>query len=243
VSNIHSISFRIALVVVLAIGALGVTGLFAYTNLRSALFEQKGFELHHEVETVMNIIGGFRERAVKGEMTEEAAKAAAIAAVRPVRFGEDKNYFLILEPQGVAVLFPGKPELEGKNVIDLKDPAGRFIVKELIEKATAGGGLTTYEWLKPGDQAASVKLSYSMLVPGWNWTVGTGFHVHDIEASLARSSQAMIVNTLTALLVIGAVALFVTRSISKPLGSLTLSMDQLRSGDLDIEINGATKSA
>jgi methyl-accepting chemotaxis protein len=239
--NIRSMSFRVALVVVLAFGAIGATGLFAYINLRNALFEQKGFELHHEVETVMNIIGGFRERAVKGELTEEAAKAAAIAAVRPVRFGEDQNYFFIYEPQGVNVLLPGKPELEGKNLIDLKDPNGRFIVKELIAKATAGGGLTSYEWLKPGDQAASVKLAYSMLVPGWNWTVGTGFHVPDIEASLAHSSHVMIVNTLIALLIIGTVASVVTRSISKPLARLTFSMDQLRSGDLDVEINGATR--
>jgi methyl-accepting chemotaxis protein len=189
----------------------------------------------------MNIIGGFRERAVKGELTEEAAKAAAIAAVRPVRFGEDRNYFFIYEPQGVNVLNSGKPELEGKNLIDLKDSAGLFIVKEVIEKAAAGGGLTSYQWLKPGDQAESVKLAYSMLAPGWNWTVGTGFHAPDIEASLAHSLHAMILSTSIALLLISAVAAVVTRSISKPLAQLTFSMDRLRSGDLDVDINGATR--
>ena len=97
----------------------------------------------------------------------------------------------------------------------------------------------SYLWVKPGAKEPSEKLSYSMLVPGWNWVLGTGFHVTDIEATLADNSRLLLLVTLTALLLIGVAAFFVTRSIGKPLAGLTRSMDRLRAGDLDAEIEGA----
>ncbi len=237
--NFHSMSFRIALVVMLAIVAIGGVGAFAYVDLRGALYDQKRVELRHQVETAVGVIDGFRARAAKGEMTEQEAKAAAVAAIRSVRFGEAHNYFFIYQPDGVNILFPDKPQLEGASLIDMKDPAGFPVIRSLIEAARAGSGPVSYLWVKPGDSAPSEKMSYAAPVPEWGWVVGTGFHVPEIEAALAHNLTVMVSATLAALLAIGAVALLVTRGVSRSLAALTHSMDRLRGGDLDADIDGA----
>ncbi len=239
--NFHAISFRVAAVVVLAVVAVSGVGILGYLDLSTSLREQKAQELHHQVETAATIVEGFRARAAKGEMSEAEAQAAAKAALRPVRFGADGNYFFVYDMQGNNILLPGKPELEGKSLIDMKDKSGRFIVRELIALARAGGGLYVYDWVKPGDTEASVKLSYAQGISGWNWMLGTGFHVPDMDAALAASSRSLIGATLLALGALAAAAWAVTRSIARPLSRLTGSMDRLVGGDLDAEVAGAAR--
>ncbi len=241
-SRIRSISAKIALVVVLAAAAVTAVGWSAYRTLGSALYAQKEAELRHEVETVTMIIEGYRDRAKKGEMTDAEARAAAKAAIRPVRFGEDKNYFFAYEFDGNNIMLPTKPELEGKSLIDMKDPTGRFIVRDMISIAKAGGGLYVYEWVRPGETEPSAKLAYAAKVDGWNWMVGTGFHVGDIEALLHRNARDLVIWTVGSLILITLVAGMLTRSISRALTGLTGSMHRLTSGDLDAEVVGQGRS-
>jgi methyl-accepting chemotaxis protein len=235
--KLNSISTRIAAIVALAFACIGGGGAFSYYNLRNNLLEQKELELKHEVETARTLIDSLRQRADKGEFSQEDAQARAIAALRPVRFGED-SYFFIYRTDGVNVLLPPNPKREGANLIDLKDPNGLPFVRGLIDHAKAGGGLTTYLWIKPGEQAPSLKLAYSDLVPGWDWMVGTGFHIADIEAALARSSRLLVAAVGAAMAALAVAAFLVQRGISRPLNSLTHSMELLRRGDLDAAVAG-----
>ncbi len=239
--SIHSVSAKIAAIVVLAIAGLATIGYLGYTDLRSELLGQKKLALQDQVQTAQSMIEGFRDRAAKGEMSLDEAKEAAKAVLRPVRFGPDKNYFFIYEEDGKNVLLPGKPELEGKSLIDMKDVNGKPLIRDMLAIAKAGGGNYEYLWVKPGDKDPSLKLAYATSIDGWNWMLGTGFHVADIEASLAASTRRIGFITLVSLLMLGALSFVVARGISGPLSRLTRSMDRLQGGDLDAEISGATR--
>ncbi len=238
---LHSISFRITSLVLLAVLAIAGVGYHSYTNLRDSLFEQKKVELTNEIEVAAGVIESYRARAAAGQMSEAEAKQRAKDALRPIRFGEDKNYFFVYEADGTNVLLPAKPELEGKNLIDMKDPNGRFIVRGLLDVAKTGNGVFVYDWVKPGDKEASIKLASARTVSQWNWMVGTGFHVQDIEATLARASRTAVIATLAVILGLFVFGLFVTRSISGPLAGLTRSMERLTGGDLEAEVAGAQR--
>ncbi len=136
--NIYAVPVRVALLVALAFVSIASGGALAYLNLKDALFEQKRVELRHESETLMSVIDGFQQRASRGEMTVEAAKAAAKDAIRPVRFGEDHNYFFVYELDGTTILLPSKPELEGKSALGILDQTGQSIVRHFIDNARAG---------------------------------------------------------------------------------------------------------
>jgi methyl-accepting chemotaxis protein len=239
--SIHSVSAKIAAIVLLAIAGLATIGYLGYSDLRSELLGQKKLALQDQVQTAQSMIEGFRDRALKGEMTLAEAQEAAKAVLRPVRFGPDKNYFFIYEADGKNVLLPGKPELEGKSLIDMKDVNGKPLIRDMLAIAKAGGGNYEYLWVKPGDKDPSLKLAYATMIEGWNWMLGTGFHVADIEASLAASTRRIGLITLVSLLMLGALSFVVARGISGPLSRLTRSMDRLQGGDLDAEISGATR--
>jgi methyl-accepting chemotaxis protein len=234
--KLNSISTRIAAIVALAIACIAGGGAFSYYNLRTNLLDQKELQLKNQVETAKSIINAIRQRAEAGEFSEDEAKARAIAALRPVRYGDD-SYIFIYRTDGVNVLLPFTPKREGTNLIDFKDANGLAFVQEFIRHAREGGGLTTYSWLRPGDPAPSLKLSYTMLA-GWDWVVGTGFHIADIEAALARSSRLLIVAVGAAMAALFAAAFLVQRGIGGPLKGLTASMEQLRRGELDAAIAG-----
>ena len=240
--SIHSVSAKIAAIVLLAIAGLAAIGYLGYADLRSELMGQKKLALQDQVETAKSMIEGFRDRAAKGEISVEEAKEGAKAVLRPVRFGADKNYFFIYESDGLNVLLPGKPELEGKSLIDMKDTNGKLLIRDMLAIAKAGGGNYEYMWLKPGDKEPSLKLAYATTIDGWGWMLGTGFHVADIEASLAASTRRIGLITLVALIMLGALSFVVARGIAGPLSRLTRSMDRLQGGDLDAEISGAARN-
>ncbi|CAI9414028.1 Methyl-accepting chemotaxis protein [Pleomorphomonas sp. T1.2MG-36] len=239
--SIHSVSAKIAAIVLLAIAGLATIGYLGYSDLRSELLGQKKLALQDQVQTAQSMIEGFRDRALKGEMSLAEAQEAAKAVLRPVRFGPDKNYFFIYEADGKNVLLPGKPELEGKSLIDMKDVNGKPLIRDMLAIAKAGGGNYEYLWVKPGDKDPSLKLAYATMIEGWNWMLGTGFHVADIEVSLAASTRRIGLITLVSLLMLGALSFVVARGIAGPLSRLTRSMDRLQGGDLDAEISGATR--
>ena len=143
--SIHSVSAKIAAIVLLAIAGLATIGYLGYSDLRSELLGQKKLALQDQVQTAQSMIEGFRDRALKGEMTLAEAQEAAKSVLRPVRFGPDKNYFFIYEADGKNVLLPGKPELEGKSLIDMKDVNGKPLIRDMLAIAKAGGG--NYEYL------------------------------------------------------------------------------------------------
>src|SRR5512143_1134495 len=65
------------------------------------------------------------------------------------RWRQGETYIVVLDPKGNMLVHPD-PELEGKNVIDLKDIHGKPIIRGLIDAATAlpdkPEGWYHYQW-------------------------------------------------------------------------------------------------
>ena len=104
--------------------------------------------------------------------------------LKNMEFGQD-GYFFVYDYDGINVAHPRKPELEGKNLFDLKDERGNFMIQELISQAKAGGGYTRYLWDKPSGGKSIEKLGYSIGLDRWNWMIGTGIYIDDIEKGVA----------------------------------------------------------
>lgn len=89
------------------------------------------------------------------------------------------SYIFVIDEKGTAVVDPGFPSLEGRNLLNHKDAAGRYIVREMIHKVERSGGTTwiSYMWPKPGKVKPSKGLAYIRKVKLSNETfiVGAGF--------------------------------------------------------------------
>ena len=119
--------------------------------------------------------------------------------------------------------------------MDMKDADGKFLVRNLIDIAKKGGGEYAYYWPKARQRKKPYeKLSWAEGIPEWQWMLGTGVYIDDMNAAFL--SQAMIVGlaTLIALILAGAASYVVIRSINKPITGLVDNMRSLADGNSSI---------
>lgn len=71
-----------------------------------------------------------------------------------------ETYIFIADMKGTILMHPANPELETKNIMDLKDPNGKAFMREFVETAKKGSGWVDYMWPKPGEKTPAKKHSY-----------------------------------------------------------------------------------
>jgi methyl-accepting chemotaxis protein len=108
----RTISLRFRL---LAIPALAALGLFAFAvvtvlTVRNGQLETRRVQIHSVVEAAMKVAEAYHGKAKKGEMTEEAAKAAALDAIGMIRFDGD-NYLWVNDLEGNLLMHPFRPKV------------------------------------------------------------------------------------------------------------------------------------
>ena len=111
------------------------------------------------------------------DITKEVQKEA-LYTLEKIRFGrENIGYFWIIDSKGKLLMHPIQRELVGK----IPFPA-LLSVKALKGRERA---FITYKWPKPGSSVPEPKLSYIARFKPWNWIVGTGVYIGDIEKEIA----------------------------------------------------------
>ena len=96
------------------------------------------------------------------------------------------TYVFVPDPNGVELVNPGFPNLEGRNLLDVKDTRGKPLVRELLKVAETGGsGWVDYMWPKPGEGTSTQKATYaSKARVGDSWVlVGCGVYLADAPKS------------------------------------------------------------
>jgi two-component system NarL family sensor kinase len=126
-----------------------------------------------------------------------------------MRFGKD-GYFFAYNFDGTALVLPEQQSRIGKNWIDLEDRNGVKLIKGLIKTAKEGGGYLNYVFYQPskGDGVGK-KIGYSRALNDWQWMIGTGVYIDDIDEEIAQLNASIskhIQNTSILTLIIGLVA-------------------------------------
>lgn len=104
----------------------------------------------------------------------------AIEQMRNERDGS--GYVFIYTFEGINIADPILKQNAGKNLIDFTDPNGKKVIAELIEVSKhAQGGYVEYMWNKPIVNKLSPKISYARAYPAWQWMVGSGVYLDDVE--------------------------------------------------------------
>lgn len=112
-------------------------------------------------------------------------------ALRPVRYNHGRGYLFIVSMDGTEELFPVAPWLEGKNLLDLQDEKGNFVIQDeikLIRKSDSG--FVTDYWTKPGDQSGMIypKTSYVKYFKPLDWYIGCGEYLDNVEKDMQREA-------------------------------------------------------
>jgi len=99
---------------------------------------------------------------------------------------------------------------EGTNRMNQTDANGFRLVEAIIKAGLAGGGYTDYWFPKAGTDVPLPKRGYSRLNKSWNWVVGTGAYVDDIDVIVKEKKDAALAARNRALLITCVLALIIT---------------------------------
>ena len=233
-SKWRSIEARVYALVFLAFLSTGCIFAAACYYISGSLLEARYEQTRRLVEVAHTTVRAVDEEASKNGASPQEAKEHAISLLRAMRYDGD-GYFWINDYDGVMLLHP-LASLQGHSTLDLADAAGQKIIREFIATAKAKGeGRHAYLW--PPDKTAHEKVSYIKAYPNWNWVIGSGVYVNDINNDVYLFIRKMTVAGLFAALIILAFAYRIGRSISLPIRSLNKTMKEMADGNLDVEIH------
>jgi diguanylate cyclase (GGDEF)-like protein len=199
-----SIKFKVLLIYILSLFFIGVVGYsyYIYGNIktidrevsvyRNRLIKSKRQSVVNMVNVAINGINIFYKDFTDGKISETDAKVKAMNLIYSMRYNIGNNlanYVWINTVNGIMVVDPPKPELNGKNVLDYKDKNGVYLFRDMSRIVKANGtGFVSYCWPKLGmpKNICFPKTSYVRLFYPWQWIVGSGFYVDDVQKDIDR---------------------------------------------------------
>lgn len=212
-------------IAVLVLGALWVGNEYTRfaresERLRKSYYDAQGELIRGEVENVLDYVA-YRHSKLEAELRatlrRRVYEAHAVAsnlyateirhrpraeverlireALRPVRFNEGRGYYFAVTMNGVEVLYPVAPNLEGENLLDLRDDNGNFVIRDEI--ALLGHdeeGFVFDHWRKPNasDQMIYPKITFVKRFEPLGWYLGTGEYLDDFERDVQDEILARI---------------------------------------------------
>jgi methyl-accepting chemotaxis protein len=235
------VSKRLAILVASAVAGLAVLLAIFLTSEKALVLKERQNGVRQTVETAHGLAVHFHAQVQQGKMPEEQAKASALAAIRSLRYS-GSEYFWINDMQPVMVMHPIKPDLEGKDLSQNKDPTGKHLFVEFVNTVKkSGAGYVSYMWPKPGSEAPVQKVSYVQGFAPWGWVIGSGVYVDNVSATIWERTLVMGLCALALGVALLGVGWAIARSILKQLGgepaqamSITEGMAQ---GDLSVKID------
>ncbi|CCD96783.1 putative methyl-accepting chemotaxis sensory transducer [Bradyrhizobium sp. ORS 375] len=235
--NNMKIAPKLAIVVGVALLGLAAAGTFAGNLMQKEMVNARIEQCRAIVETARNMAMGLIKEVEAGKMTKEAAIDEFVKRGSTMTFDKGAGYLFAYTMDGIVVISQN-PKQRGENVIDF-ELNGRKLVVELRDGVAKNGEVTLhYEYLRPGQEQPTRKISYAVMIPGWNTFVGTGVYVDDLDAKMQPLKWMIWMACAGIAIVAGGIAWLISRSISVPLDRLGARMREIADGQLDGEIPG-----
>lgn len=150
------------------------------TQMKSSAMDRLKTRIQSRTEEAyliaMNIYNNNKDKS-KAELRKMIHDALFAAS-----WDDGKGYYFAEDMQGNEIINRNNPDLEGKNIINLKDSKGILLVQDIIKvaKSEKGEGFVTYHWNKPGAPDILLpKYSYVKYFAPLDWVIGNGAYVHD----------------------------------------------------------------
>ncbi len=228
-------------------------------SVGETMMKEKLLKTRQLVEVAHSMVSHFHGLQQSGAMDQSAAQAAAIAALKSLRYDE-KEYFWINDlggPIPKMVTHPTVPALDGKvldsdkfncatseqvglngKVIKTDGKKNLFVAfNDVVNKGEQG--YVTYNWPKPKAGGGTTdelfpKLSFVKKFAPWGWVVGSGIYIDSVkETEHAHEFKSYGVVAVVGLLLI-AVASLLAGSITRPLFETIEAMRDIAHGEGDL---------
>lgn len=208
-----------------------------FPRIKANLMEVDKLAIKDSVETASGVIDYYRELVQKGELRSSEAKELAAKVISSIRY-DKTNYFWIQDTSPRMIMHPIKPEMNGKDVSQEADPTGKKLFVEFANMARSQGeGFVDYQWPKPNETKPSPKVSYVKYFPEWDWVIGSGIYVDDVNAMTWALFKPILLITLFVAIAGFLLAHFAAAAIAKPVNQLADTANELALGNIDVTVS------
>ncbi|HHE37766.1 MAG TPA: PAS domain S-box protein [Candidatus Cloacimonetes bacterium] len=183
--------YRIVVPTIIAI-ILFVTSIFIIVVpvFRSNMMNRKKEMIKELTSSAVSVIEYYIELERSGILPENTAKEKAAAQIKEMRYGdENKDYFWITDMYPKMIMHPYRTDLTGEDLSeykDIKNKSGKKLFVEFVRLVKESNeGYLNYLWQWKDDASRTVpKLSYVRGIPQWNWIIGTGIYIDDVQEEI-----------------------------------------------------------
>ncbi|HRO38177.1 methyl-accepting chemotaxis protein [Thauera sp.] len=236
---------KIVLLVTATFIGLAIGALSDAASLRQDLMDARKLQVRSIVETAVQVAAALHARAQAGGLSDEEARARAAQAIQDMRYGGrdgKSEYLYIYGANGTTVMHPIRTEWIGRNMVDeVRDGKGRYTLRDILAIAGASGaGFVDTSFPRPGSTEPVDKLQYVASFGPWNWVIGTGVYVDDVDQAYWSSIGTRLSINVAIMLVIVALGVLIARSVLRQLGGEPADavqvMKRAAAGDLTVDI-------
>lgn len=214
-------------------------GLFLYVLpiFERSMMQEKQAAIRHVVELGWRLVASYDDQVHSGALSLEEAQKQAADRLSHLRYG-DNDYLWINDLYPRMVMHPFKPQLNGIDLTDNKDPNGKKLFVEMVKVCKqSGSGFVEYEWPKPGASKPAPKLSYVKLYQPWGWVLGSGIYVDDVRQQVAAVKSSLL-SALVSFIIFSLLLtiVIVHLSVTRPVHQAITIADSLAQGNLKLTI-------
>jgi methyl-accepting chemotaxis protein len=191
-------------------------------QVENKLYDEKGIATKKTVEIAISILNELDAKVANNTISLEDAQKQAISVIKDLRY-DGKEYFWINSLDLKMIMHPYKPELNGTDLSENKDPNGKKLFAEMAGICKEKGeGFVDYMWEKPGAGVPMSKISFVKLFSKWGWIVGSGIYVDDVQAEISSMRLKILLSFLILFILILSFTFLFVKKLTKPLIELTL---------------------
>ncbi|MBW2115988.1 MAG: cache domain-containing protein [Deltaproteobacteria bacterium] len=218
----------VVFVVIIILGTLWIYDEYATFHkeagrMRLEYIESQKTMIKEEVSQIVDYVEYIRPHH---KDIEKQIQSEVLGWINEFRYGEN-GYIFVNTFKGITLAHYKKENI-GKNRIDLTDSNGVRINEELINvsKNPDGGYVDYVGTIKPDTNEPASKIGYAQSIDDWQWSIGTGVYVDDIEVIIAekrailqkgvRTQVLQIAVVLSAMIVLAILfAIFFSRKVKR----------------------------
>ena len=230
----RSLRFRAKATIISLAFVVPLLGLISWQTAwqASEAFAARQHSTRQNVEIAHGVIAAAHREEVAGRLSRLQAQALAKQTIAALRY-DVPEYFWINDMHPRVVMHPIRPELDGTDVTDTKDPNGLALFRAFVAQVRASGqGFVAYQWPRPGSAKPVDKISYVQGFEPWGWVVGSGVYIDDLRAAARRQISWVVAVVLSTLVVAGYRFISFARGMAVGLDETRRHLRAMTAGDL-----------
>ena len=120
----------------------------------------------------------------------EEMKASALKTISQMKYGKN-GYFWVINSKHELLVHNDKLFFQNNNKFNEKNKKGVYVYQEVVKTAITQeeGGFLKYFWIKPDSKVEFEKLSFVKKFEAWDYIIGTGVYIDEIEKNNTLISE------------------------------------------------------